>query len=341
MNSPIQSDGIQQTFKPLHQNVIRRIFPWWLGACALGLLTPLMAQPLTDSGAGLFVWLLDLAAHWQWLFVTGLALGMIMTSFTTRRYLIFVLLLPLPWWTASQALPLGRKGAPLITVASVNLHVSTTRLGPLAQFLEREQPDIVVLLEVSRALGPQLAGLRDYSHQVVHPDDTPFGIALLSRFPLTRSSVQHDSDGIAHIDAEFLMQNQPLQLIAFHPMPPLSPYFLKKRDEALQAFAARLQSSGRPALLVGDLNATPWCGAFIEMGRLGLRRTTSLWPTWPAVGQGWFGIPIDHVLASSHWQIKQHHVGHPLGSDHLPAVVQLVLSADPPTSPNISLPRSP
>jgi endonuclease/exonuclease/phosphatase (EEP) superfamily protein YafD len=298
-----------------------------MGACTLGLLTPLFTRALADGGVGRLAWLVDLVAHWQWLFIVCLALGLIAAFFVARRYLFFALLLPLPWVTASPALPAGTQGATL-TVASANVHVSTTQVGPLAGWLALEEPDVVVLLEVSRALGPQLPSITQYPHQVVQADDSPFGIAVLSKWPLINTAIKEDADGITHIEAEVLMGQQRIQLLAFHPMPPLSPHFHQARNETLRRFAVQLQANGRPALLVGDLNATPWSSAFVGLEALGLRRATGLRPTWPAWGQGFAGIPIDHVLASRHWQVRQQHVSNPFGSDHLPVVVQLVLASD-------------
>lgn len=303
-----------------------------MGASALGLLMPLLTQALPADGVGRFAWLVDLVSHWQWLFIACLALGLVAAFFVARRHLFFALLLPLPWVTASPALPVGTHGVTL-TVASANVHVSTTQVGPLAGWLALEKPDVVVLLEVSHALGPQLPSITQYPHQVVQADDSPFGIAVLSKWPLINAAIEQDADGIPHIEAEVIHSQQRIQLLAFHPMPPLSPHFHRTRNEALQRFAVQLQADDRPALLVGDLNATPWSSAFAGLEALGLRRATGLRPTWPAWGQGFAGIPIDHVLASSHWRVKQQHVSNAFGSDHLPVVVQLVLAADGPPAP--------
>ena len=305
--------------------ILRRL-PWWMGVCTLGLLTPLFTRALAEGGVGRLAWLVDLAAHWQWLFIACLALGLVAACFVARRHLFFAFLLPLPWVTASPALPAGANGV-MLTVASANVHVLTTQVGPLAAWLALEEPDVVVLLEVSRALGPQLPSLTRYPHQVVQADDSPFGIAVLSKWPLINAAIKQDADGITHIEAEVHQGQQRIQLLAFHPMPPLSPHFHEARNETLRRFAVQLQSDGHPALLVGDLNATPWSSAFAGLEALGLRRATGLRPTWPTWGQGFVGIPIDHVLASSHWRVRQQHVGNTLGSDHLPVVVQLVLAS--------------
>jgi endonuclease/exonuclease/phosphatase (EEP) superfamily protein YafD len=77
--------------------------------------------------------------------------------------------------------------------------------------------------------------------------------------------------------------------------------------------------------VVGDLNATPWSSAFAGLAECGLRRAGSLRPTWPSLGGGWIGIPIDHVLASRHWRVRDAGLGPGLGSDHRPLLARLVL----------------
>jgi endonuclease/exonuclease/phosphatase (EEP) superfamily protein YafD len=74
-----------------------------------------------------------------------------------------------------------------------------------------------------------------------------------------------------------------------------------------------------PTLVVGDLNATPWSSAFKG---LGLKRAGDLTGTWPAA-LGAFGLPLDHVLVSTHWSVAAAHVHGGLGSDHLALIVSL------------------
>lgn len=302
-----------------------RRLPWWLGACAFGLLTPWWAHAWPVAAGGPGAWLVDLASHWQWLFLAGLVLGLARALFSTRWCLGFAVLLPLPFWTASPGLPSGQ-GEPVLTVASANLHVSTTHIGRLSEWLASADPDVVVLLEVSRALGPQFASLTQYPHQVVHAEDSPFGIAVLSRVPLFSPELRRDAHGIARIEVDLMVKQERIALVAFHPMPPINHHFHAARDKALREIASRLHAAGRPALLVGDLNATPWSSAFAGLEAFDLRRTTGLRPTWPAWGHGVFGIPIDHVLASRHWRVLHGEQGPDLGSDHVPLLVRLTLA---------------
>lgn len=295
--------------------------------CSAGLLLPLIVRLLPDS-SGKTGWLLDLAVHWQWLFFAGLLVCVAVAGWLDKKWALFAVLLPLPWLSASPALLQGDTG-PILTLASSNIHVGTTQVGPLANWLAQEKPDFVVLLEVSPELAMNLPTLKDYPYQILHPDSTPFGIAMLSRLPIKDSHIIDDQNGIAHIEADVLFGQQLIAVTAFHPMPPLSPYFQQVRNQQLSALAQKNQARNIPTVLAGDLNATPWSQAFAGLDDLGWKRATGIRPTWPAWGQGVMGIPIDNVLASRHWRLKTHAVGPNLGSDHLPVVVRLALSPEP------------
>ncbi|WPL23281.1 endonuclease/exonuclease/phosphatase family protein [Thiorhodovibrio frisius] len=72
----------------------------------------------------------------------------------------------------------------------------------------------------------------------------------------------------------------------------------------------------KASILAGDLNASPWSSAFAGLSQTEVRRASGLQPTWPAVGQGWFGIPIDQVLVTTAWWGAESGSTRSLGSDH-------------------------
>lgn len=289
----------------------------------LGLLLPLLSNSLAGA-PGTLPWLLDLASHWQWLFLAGLLLAALLGTWRDRRWLLPLLATPLPWLSAAPALPSGT-GGPELRVASANVHLGSSDIAPLAAWLLQAQPDLLVLLEVSPPYAEALQQLPGYPHRLIHADSSPFGIALLSRLPLTHGGVEMDDQGIPHLRAQLRLAGCNLSMSAFHPMPPLSPDFHARRDARLREL---LQSSGaQPALLAGDLNATPWSSAFAGLDARGWRRASGLAPTWPSMGAGVMGIPIDHVLATHHWRLLAKERGPQIGSDHLPILVRLSLAS--------------
>jgi len=300
-------------------------------ACGIGLLLPLCTHALVGAD-GRLAWLIDLAAHWQWLYLSGFVIAtLIATLFATgvgRRWCCCALLLaPLPWLAAAPAATHATDAAIDLSIASANVHLTSTDVGPLAAWLAREEPDVVVLLEVSPAYAVSLRGLADYRYQRIAASADPFGIALLSRHPLIGDAVLRDEHDLARIETRVQLPSACVTVIATHPMPPLSPLFHRARNARLQAFAVEAAARTQPTVIAGDLNATPWSSAFRGLADLGLRRASDLHPSWPSIGQGLLGIPIDHVLVSTHWSVVSSTRGAAISSDHLPVVARLHLNA--------------
>jgi endonuclease/exonuclease/phosphatase (EEP) superfamily protein YafD len=292
--------------------------------CLLGLLLPLLSHLLADSSAAL-AWLIDLASHWQWLFLAGLLVFAGLASWRDKRWAVLLVALPLPWLTASVPAPAGDRQAPVFSVASANVNLHSRDTQALATWLVQVQADIVVVLEVSPAYATGLRALSDYPFQRIVAQDSPFGIAVLSRYPLQQIEVIEDAQGIAHIEAQLQWQGRSIGVIAVHPMPPLSPHYHRIRNSKLSTLAKQAAASDRPTAVAGDLNATPWSSALSGLAQLGLQRASGLAATWPAALQGVIGIPIDQVLVSRHWAVVTSEVGPNLGSDHLPVLTRLTL----------------
>jgi endonuclease/exonuclease/phosphatase (EEP) superfamily protein YafD len=303
-----------------------------LGLLALiGLWLPLLLRPFASVHNGL-TWLLDLAVHWQWLYlllflplpllagVWGLAHG----RRWLWRWLWLLLCLPLPWLSASPALPMGQRPGLELRLLSANLSLRNPSAAGLLAWLAQTQPDLLLLQELTPALARQLQGLDAYPYRLVCAEDSPFGLGLYSRLPLAQAEVVRQ-DQIPEIHAAFDWQGQRVRLLLVHPMPPLSSAFHRQRDQRLWQLAGSLAQQPGPRLLAGDLNASPWSSLFVGLDGLGLRRAAGLAPSWPAVGAGLLGIPIDQVLASGHWHLLEHELGPNIGSDHRPVLLRLQL----------------
>lgn len=309
-----------------------------------GLLAPLISHALADTGNAL-AWLIDLAANLQWLFLMLLLPAAAMAARLDRRWALLLLALPLPWLSAAPAAPSAdansgyagyaqagpaRDDASL-SIASANVFLRNHDVRGLAQWLERERPDVVVVLEVTPAYAAGLQTLTAYPHRHIIPAAGAFGIAILSRYPLEQVQVVRDAEEIALIRAKIRWRGQLVGLAALHPMPPQSSHYHSIRNRKLQSLADSNAAGDLPMIIAGDLNATPWSNAFAGLEQQGWRRATSLLPTWPAAWRGWMGIPIDHVLVNRRWAVASAVVGPNLGSDHLPVLVRLVLQ--PPLEP--------
>jgi endonuclease/exonuclease/phosphatase (EEP) superfamily protein YafD len=237
------------------------------------------------------------------------------------------LAVPLPYLTASAQAPEIASSGAVLTVASANVSVGNSNPGPLVEWLSREHVDVVAVFEVSPEYSERMGAELQFPFRKVIPSHSPFGIALLSRYPLEDLEVIYDPDGIAHIEAKMGWQGETLTIIALHPMPPLEPHYQVIRNSKLRSLAKAAVDEGYPAIFAGDINATPWSSAFSGLDNQGLRRATGLAPSWPTGLGGFVGIPIDHVLVTGHWGVVQSNIGPELGSDHFPVMARLRLKS--------------
>jgi endonuclease/exonuclease/phosphatase (EEP) superfamily protein YafD len=293
-------------------------------AAVTGMVLPWISHALSGHD-GRIAWAVDLAAHWQWLFLTVLVLGALLGATLHRGWLFALLLSPLPWWSASSRMDDAHADGAGLTVAAVNVHVSTRDASALARWLASTWVDLVVVSEVSPAFAASLARLPGFPHREIAPADHPFGIAVLSRFPMRAVAVR-DAQGTTHVEARVDTGVGCVEVFAVHPIPPMTPHLYAARNHRLRDVAGRTTQQDVPRLVVGDLNATPWSSAFSILSKHGLRRASTLRPTWPSRWHGWFGIPIDHVAGSAHWRVREARLGPHLGSDHRPLLAELTLA---------------
>ena len=280
-----------------------------------------------EPSASHLAWLIDLAAHWQWVYLpTGLlAAGWLLW----RGYRIWPLLalpaLVSAWVSTPPTLPLIRSPEPAaqsLTVASANIHLDTQDLSALYDWAVAERVDVLVLLEVTPAHVAQLNTFGDFEYRLIHPDYGPFGVAILSRLPLHAEGIIESTFETPVLRARVEWKGRNLALSAAHPMPPLSPAYHQARASMLEREAKWGAAHGLPAILAGDLNATPWSNGMRVAAAHGLLRSAAYAPSWPSRLPL---LPIDHVLASPHWSVLERQIGPDVGSDHRPVLARLAI----------------
>lgn len=289
-------------------------------AGALGIISPPISYFLANS-EGTLPWLIDLATHFQGLYVLLLLVGLVISLRKSRRYIWVVALLPLPWLTALESAPKSSSIQPGIKILSANIHFKNNDLSTLKNLITSEHPDIVVLLELSHVQAGQLVDLKDYIFQQIQPDNSPFGIGVISRLPFSSVTTDWNWKGtslkIPTIEVITKWKNQPIKLVAFHPMPPLAPEYHTVRNSKLKEIVEDSKQQRLPTIIAGDFNATPWSSAFAGIDYY---RATGLQSTWPFRH---LGIAVDQILVSDHWKVKRSWVGPDIGSDHLPVIAEV------------------
>lgn len=296
-----------------------------LGASSLGALAAIVT-PMIPGQTGTLAWLVDLAAHWQWLYViVGIVSGAMLLQRGSRLPVALVAVLVCTGWiSASEPAPrAATTSLPHLTIASANLEVGKADLDALRRWADGRGADVLILQEVNEASARVIAQWTDYPYQLVTHEEGPFGLAVLSRHALTDTEMLESIEQPLRYRTFVSWQGQRVGISAIHPMPPISPMYHERRAQMLQEEARWASSVTSPSIVAGDLNATPWSSAMRGVVPEGFRRATGLQPTWPGILPV---IPIDHILTSEAWQIITSGVGPGIGSDHRPVIAVLSLN---------------
>ena len=227
-----------------------------------------------------------------------------------------------PGAVASQAC-----AGPAFTVATVNVQFSNARREAFRAWLATRPADFLVIQEVTAAWAMEFESAADYPYRYVVPREDPYGLALLSRWPLESvTPVDLAGDGLPSLTGVVDAAGQRVRFLALHTRWPITPALAAARDEALRGAAAVARATDLPLVLLGDLNVTADSPAFRGLlAQAGLRDAMhgQGWhPTWLA-GFWPLALRIDHVLVSSGLCVDRAEVGPPVGSDHRPVLARL------------------
>ncbi|MCW5889773.1 MAG: endonuclease/exonuclease/phosphatase family protein [bacterium] len=282
-------------------------------------------------------WPLELTTHFRVQYATGFALLALIAA-AMRRWKPVVLLvagaLVNAVVAASPASPGGvaDAAAPRLRVLFANvLRVNPAHVAGL-EVIRAAAADVVVAAEVDAGWWEALrTGLPDHRHTLAEPREDDFGIALLSRVALVRGEVVGLDDlDMPTVIAELPLGGGALTLVATHTIPPVGLAAFAERNAHLAALARVARMASGPALVLGDLNVTPWSPWFGRLLRDGGLRDSrvgfGLQASWPAGAWPLLRIPIDHALASPSLRVLDRRVGAAYGSDHLPIVVDVALA---------------
>lgn len=238
--------------------------------------------------------------------------------------------------TARAAATAGAAASPsALKLATANLFFLNSQVARLVPILRAASPDVVMLEEFTPAAQAELQELRAaYPYRVEAPDETPYGIALLSRYPL-RSQRTFPLGTTRAVQAQVMGPGARFTIVGVHLRSPTSREGAAERNRELTLLAAVRAEIRGPLVVIGDFNTTPFSPFFTDwLGASGLRDTRrgfSYTPTWPSF-LPILRIPIDHCFVSHEFRLTGLRRLEAFGSDHFPLLVGLELDADEPGS---------
>ena len=297
---------------------------WWVRLCdfpryqvaavaiILLVLMPLTLGRLTAPELSLFI-ALGLAALWQiswiWRYLPGAPLEV----------------------PSSGA---GSSEAGRIALLTTNVLQDCRDSGGLLQIIDDADPDLILAVETDEWWCARLSeALRTrYPYGLTYPLSNGYGMALFSRLELMQPTIRFlVDDAIPSVKTGVrLKSGAVIDLYGLHPQPPAPLQDSTERDIELVRVGVEIKSSGRPSVVLGDLNDVAWSPTTEEFARAGdlrdPRRGRGFFNTYPAHLPG-LRYPLDYVFHTKHFSVSRMRVLPRTGSDHLPLTATLDLSS--------------
>ena len=274
----------------------------------------------------------DLLSHFRLQYIV-LILPLLLLALAGKRWLISLVLttcLCVHLFTVYQSqqrvspavpFPNAERQLTTLKVMTSNLLASNTSHDRQINTIQSANPDVIVFQEYTSAWHTVLSNaLSSYPHKLTAPLDNPFGIAMYSRYPFTDSTVAPlFTGGKAAIRATVSISGKHIDIFGVHPPPPISAALYRERNKHLQLLAEYGSQSNGPMVIAGDLNTSPWSGAFMQFVQQGnlfdTRAGKGVFATWPDFFKP-LQIPIDYIIVSAHFNVLSMHASGDLGSDH-------------------------
>jgi endonuclease/exonuclease/phosphatase (EEP) superfamily protein YafD len=308
------------------------------------LLTLTLLAATVCAAAARYFWLFDLAVHFR---VQYAAIGLVgfILLLVARAPAWALLALGVAAFNAMDAAPTlvthpvslprvageAATGDPVrLRVASINVLYANDEYSRVAEFVRRERPDAVAMLEMTAKWRQALAGLdKIYPHRYQTTGVGGRGMTFWTRLPMKNASVL--PIGVRQepaIQATLEVQGREIRVFAVHTTWPLAPASAARRNQQLALLAERARAVTEPLVVIGDMNITPFSPHFQDLLAEGKLRSAAEGFGWQASWPSFFppaGIQIDHALVNSRVSVEHFTRGAATGSDHLPIVADLVL----------------
>jgi endonuclease/exonuclease/phosphatase (EEP) superfamily protein YafD len=167
----------------------------------------------------------------------------------------------------------------------------------------------------------------DYAHQCATRGLRGTGLLLLSRWPMQAAVLPGFSDVEPAVSATLRVNERSVQVLSVHTSWPHGPASSALRDRQLALIGEFARSQTGPLIVLGDLNVSPFSPhlqALLAGGNLRSASQGFGWqPTWPTFLPP-AGIQIDHALTGAGVFVTAFRRGSPVGSDHLPIIIDCV-----------------
>ncbi|WP_243367858.1 endonuclease/exonuclease/phosphatase family protein [Microvirga solisilvae] len=291
----------------------------------------------TASFFGSWWWLLDIASHFRIQLTAASLVVLVAALFIHSRIGIYCGIAAV----LANALPvlpyLGDSGTahgsaqPHVKVLTLNLHGESTDPEAFRLMIAAEDPDIILLSELPWNDESLPASLNaQYPHRAAGFNGSPFDVVLLSRWTVANWSVDRSAASFLPVLTAHLCdpssEERCLTIVGLHSARPFGKGGSLQQAQLRHAADAVRAAPVGNAIVMGDLNMSPWSAGFREFVQ---SSGLNPYPQVRGIETTWlsrfplFGLALDHVLAGPGIRIVQARVGRDVGSDHLPVIAHV------------------
>ena len=209
-----------------------------------------------------------------------------------------------------------------ISVASINLHSRGNSYSSTCEFILKEAPDILCLMEMSKNWQRELkCVLGRYKNHVISKEGNSAIFSNYQLYDMQRKEPCRYSRMTRIKVGDTIVS---LVLVHLSSGKKRSTHCVRRKQLVDLVEVRKLVSD--TIIMVGDFNMTSWCDEYrflLKTWRLNdSRKGYGIQPTWPT----WcplLWVPIDHCFISDDIAILDRRVGPDVGSDHYPVCVEL------------------
>lgn len=263
----------------------------------------------------------------------GALFMMLIASAALQLWRVYPYMVLAPVEVVQAHSPSGTRDPSCFTVLGLNVYQHNRNYAATRALIEREQPDILLLMETDQPWIQDLAPtLSSYPARLLRPIDNTYGLVFASRLPVTSMRTENitDRDTPTVYARLSTRSGHPFDYVGLHPRPPLPGQDTTLRDRKIEHAALQIAGNHVPAMAMGDFNDVAWSrttqlfkqvGGFLDP-RIG-RGSYSTFPSSVAP-VGW---PLDQMFVSRSFTFRSLRVLEDVSSDHRPLAAELCLNA--------------
>lgn len=231
--------------------------------------------------------------------------------------------LPKPWLKQPT---ISSKSIKLLTSNVLSANQSTDKLN---QLILKHDPDLVALIEINKRWSQSIQTLKEkYPYQLLHPREDNFGIGVISKIPFESAEVLRlGTLELESIHAELLLDQEPIQILITHPIPPLGKELYQYRNDQFTAMINYMRPFKGHQIITGDLNSSVFSKDYKLIEEIlnlnNSRLNAGLVNTWGIASLNLIGI--DHCLYSQNLISFNHQSLTSIDSDHMPILCEFAL----------------